>query len=309
MLSRGLSQKEIHRRLRILLVCFDRNERLVVVRNGRELALLWRGRHRNSGKALLDRGLHLLGIEVADRDHRHEVRPVPVVIELHGETFGKRLEVLSRADRNPFGVLGALQHHRELEVLHAGARVAAGAPFLDDDRAFFLHFGRVERRRTAGPVLHDVEPRVEEACRVGRHLEHVDRFVERRIRVEVRAESHPHALDEVDNVLLGEPLCAVEHHVLDEVGDAALRVGLENRSRVHDEPELGALLGLLVAPDDVTEAVRELAAHDVRIGRERRIGVLCAGGRYGRCEREYAEYSVHFHWTNEGDCKVVVRLA
>jgi hypothetical protein len=71
--------------------------------------------------------------------------------------------------------------------------------------------------------------------------QHVDRLVEARVRVEVRAELHAHALEIVDQVVLGEVLGAVERHVLDEVREAELGRVLEHRAGVHHEPQLGAL--------------------------------------------------------------------
>ncbi len=254
---------------------------------------------RNGGEPLLDRRLHLRWIEIADGDDRHEVGAIPVAIELHGETVREALEVFLRPDRHAQGVLRPLQHHGELAVLHARGRVASGAPLLDDDAAFLLHFGRVERRRAARPVLQDVERRVHQSRRVRRNREHVDGFIERRVRVQVRAESHAHALEVVHDVLLGEPFRAVEHHVLDEMREPPLGVVLENRARVHHQPQLRAFLGLQVAADDVVKAVRELAPHHVGVGGERSAQVLRVrrGGESGDCED--GQETMHGHGGDE----------
>ena len=94
---------------------------------------------------------------------------------------------------------------------------------------------------------------------VGRHLEHVDGLVEAGVGVDVGAEAHAERLDERHELLLGKVLGAVEGHVLDEVREPALVVVFENRAGVDDEPELGALLRLLVGADVVVQAVRRAA--------------------------------------------------
>ena len=84
----------------------------------------------------------------------------------------------------------------------------------------------------------------------------VDGLVERRVRVDVGAELHADLLDVVDDVLLREPLRAVERHVLDEVREPALVVVLEHRAGVDREPQRRALLGLVVLHHVVGEPVR-----------------------------------------------------
>ena len=94
------------------------------------------------------------------------------------------------------------------------------------------------------PVLEDRERLVDDARRVGRDRQDVDGLVEARVGVEVRAEPHADRLQVLDEIVLGEVRRAVERHVLDEVREPELVVGLEHRAGVHDEPQLGALLGL-----------------------------------------------------------------
>ena len=74
----------------------------------------------------------------------------------------------------------------------------------------------------------------------------------------------------VDQVLLGEVLAAVERHVLDEVGEAELVGVLDDRPDVDDQPELGALVGRAFCADVVAQAVRQVADRDARIDRDRR---------------------------------------
>ena len=64
-------------------------------------------------------------------------------------------------------------------------------------------------------------------------------------------------------------LRAVEGHVLDEMRQALLIVVFENRPRLDDEAELGALFWSVVGAHVVAQAVRESAQRDVRVERHR----------------------------------------
>ena len=103
-----------------------------------------------------------------------------------------------------------------------------------------------------------------------RDLQLVDGFVEARRGVDVGPEAHADGLEVADELVFREARGPVERHVLEEVGEPALVVILEDRARVHDEPELGALLGLGVLADVVAKAVRQRPNNDARIARQGR---------------------------------------
>ena len=134
----------------------------------------------------------------------------------------------------------------------------------------------------ARPVLEDVERLAFDVRGVGRDLKLVDRLVEARRGVDVGPEAHADGLEVAHELVLREARRAVERHVLEEVREPALVVVLEDRTGVHDEPELGALLGLGVPADVVAEPVRQRADDDVRIARKRR-GARRVDGRRARC--------------------------
>ena len=115
------------------------------------------------------------------------------------------------------------------------------------------------------PVFHDEERPVDDGGIVGGNLQLVDRLVEARVGIDMRAEAHARRLQERDDVLLREVSRAVESHVLDEVREPSLIVVFENRSRVDHQPELGAALRLLILADVVAQAVRQRADGDPRV--------------------------------------------
>ena len=181
-------------------------------------------------EVLADPRLDRVRLEVADGDDRHQVGPVPVVVEAPQGLVGRVLEDLAVADRQPLGVARAVEEDGELLVAHARLGAAAESPLLDHDAALLVDLLVLEGD-AVGPVLEDLEGRVDDLRVVGRDLEHVDRLVEARVGVDVRAEAHADALEVVDQLLLLEVLGAVEGHVLDEVGQPALVVVLQRSSR------------------------------------------------------------------------------
>jgi hypothetical protein len=184
---------------------------------------------------------------------------------------------LGLADRQPLGVVRALQHDRQLLVLDAGERAPAHAPLFLDDAALLVDLDGIQRQAVR-PVLENQERPVEHVGLVGRHLQHVDGLVEARIRVDARAEAHAERFEELDRRLLRKVLRAVERHVLEKVRQPELVLVLDNGADVDDQPQLGALLGLLRRADEIAEAVREAARLDGRIERN----LLGGRGRLAR---------------------------
>ncbi len=141
------------------------------------------------------------------------------------------------------------------------------------------------------PVFHDQERPIDDVEVVGRDLQLVDRFVEAGMRVHVRAEAHPEALDEGGDVLTGKVRRAVEGHVLDEVRQPALVIVFEHRTGVHHQAQLGSASGRrVVAAHVVLEAIRQSARAHFRgdrnhLGERRRCGPFrrrLGGGEAGR---------------------------
>jgi hypothetical protein len=61
---------------------------------------------------------------------------------------------------------------------------------------------------------------------------------------------------------------SIECEVLNQVGQAPLILVLEHRSGVDNQPEFGAVLGLAVFPNPVTETVPELSGRNPGVDRE-----------------------------------------
>ena len=113
-----------------------------------------------------------------------------------------------------------------------------------------------------------VRPRSHDVALVGRQVEHVDRFVEARVGVDVRPQPGADSLEVADELARLEVGAAVERHVLDEVREALLVVRFLERPRLDRQAQRHALFRPSVAPDEVFEAVRQRPGPDRRVERQ-----------------------------------------
>ena len=206
------------------------------------------------------------GVEVAHRDDRHQVRPVPVAVEPRQPLVREGFQYLGRADGQSGRILRARQQYRDLPVLHAGCGAAPAAPFLDDDAPFLVDFVGLERH-VVRPVLEHQKRPVDDGQVLGGHLQHVDGLVEAGKRVHARPEAHADRLHERHDVEFREVFGPIERHVLDEVRQAPLVVVFEHRAGVDHQPQFGAVARPRIAAHVVPEPVVEHTRPDLGIDR------------------------------------------
>ena len=189
---------------------------------------------RRRREVLADQGFHLVRIEIADRDHRHEVGPVPAFVEAAQVVGGCGLDDLRQADRQPHRVLGVAEQHRELLVADALVGTLAQPPLLKHHAAFALHLVRVQGNRVR-PFAEDVEA-LRDYVGVGGELQEVHGLIEAGIGVEVRPECGAYRLQVIDDLVARERGGAVEGHMLQEVRQAALGLLLQHGSCAYAQP-------------------------------------------------------------------------
>ena len=251
-------------------------------RLGTRRALLVRVALRRRSEVSADALHHLFRIEIAHHGHRHQVGPVPALIEGAQVVRRGRLDHLGQADREPLGVARIPEQHGVLQVSDARARATPGAPFLQYHPAFLFHLLRIEGNGER-PVAEHLERGLDYGGIVRWYLDLVDGFVERGVGVEIGAELGTDRFQVFDDFVPGKAFGTVESHVLDVVREAALVLLLEDRAGAQGQPELGAVERFAVFLDVVGQAVAERAA--VRVGVERKValrglrpGQRCAGG-------------------------------
>jgi len=89
----------------------------------------------------------------------------------------------------------------------------------------------------------------------------------------VGAQARPDRLEVREDLARLEVRTTVERHVLDQVGEAALIVGLHHRPCLDGKPHRDSLRRLVVLPDEVLETVRERGRSDCSVERHRRLQV------------------------------------
>jgi hypothetical protein len=234
-------------------------------------------RRRDFAELVLDPALGLDGIDVADHRDRHPVRPVPFTRERAQPRRIRALDDVGIPDGEPLRVARAVHEDGELQALQARVRALAQPPLLQHDPALLVDLV-LAQRPAAREVGEDGQALLHETAAIGGHLEHVHGLVEARVRVRVGTEARADGFQEPHELARCEVLAAVEGHVLEQVGEAALVVLLEDGSGVDGQSEGRAVLGAPVAADVVGHAVGQAAAPHGGIEGE---GILQPVGRRG----------------------------
>jgi hypothetical protein len=231
---------------------------------------------------LLDELAHLRLVEVPHDDDRGVVRLIVGVVELLAVLGRDLVEVLDRADGRPgVRVLRVRQGAEAFDGLADGVVVDAQPLLLLDDLAL-----RIDRPLEELEVTHALGLELHREADVrGRHGVVVGGDVLGREGVDLATD----LLEEARVVLGRHVLRALEHHVLEHVGDAADADVLVLRAHVIEDLH-GRDGRLVVGEEEHLEAVGEPPRLDVELGRDGRLG----GGRLrerprrGEREREAA---------------------
>ena len=104
----------------------------------------------------------------------------------------------------------------------------------------------------------------------GHVVDIIDRFVDAGISVKVGAELDTDRLAVFHNAVAGEMLGSIEAHMLEEMGETALRFVFQNGAHFLGDIEIGLALRLFVVPDVIGQSVVEFTDFHVRIHRDRR---------------------------------------
>ena len=131
------------------------------------------------------------------------------------------------------------------------------------------------QQQAVGPVVQNQQTRVYDTLTGGGHVRDViHRLVDRGVGIQVASELHTDGLTPFHDVVTLEVLCAVEAHVLQEVGQSALVVVLLNRTHALGNVELGTLFGPCIMTDVISQSVVQLTDFYVGVGGDGRH-LLC----------------------------------
>ena len=252
--------------LLLLLVLVDDVDGLVVGRHG--IGFVGSGvlRHLDGAEDALHGSFHLVDVDVAHHDDALQVGAVPFFI-IGAQGLGLEvIDHLHQADGVAVAVLGAGIERGQVALEDASRGFGAQAPLFVDDTAFFVDFFRVERE-AVGPVVQDEQARVDVLGRHGHVVDVVHRLVGRCVGVQIDTELDSDAFAVLDEAVAGKVVGAVEAHVFQEVGQAALRVVLLYGAHLLRDVEVGPVFRQGVVADVVGQSVGQLAVADGRVHR------------------------------------------
>ena len=282
--------KDVRDRHRQFLVRRNRNGRLVVVRNRVDGPGPFRFPVGEFLEVLGDHRLDHLLVKITDGDDCHQVGAVPIAIEASQCFVRTVFEDVLFPDGKALRIAGIMKENRVVLVHDALERSPSEPPFFNDHTPLPVDFVLVKTDRT-GPFFQDLERLVDELNGIRRDLKHVDRFIEARVGIDVRAEPDPFFFEKVDDFIFRKTLRAVERHMFAEVGKPLLIVSFKDRSRLDHQAQFRPVLRFRVGLDVVFQTVLECADGNGRIGLEPFTGADgLLGGRGNRKRREKNEY-------------------
>jgi hypothetical protein len=246
----------------------DRDQRLFV---GRDVEDGRRPRLRGPfevAEVLADQRLHLRRVDIADRDDGHVIGRVPVAIKGPQPVVRRLLDHLGQADGQPVCVARAMEDDRELFAPDAIACSKSKPPLLEHDTALLVDL-LIGERRAPRKVGQGGDPPIQQRVAIARNVERVDRLVERGVRVRIGAEAQANRLEVGHQLVRFEVGRAIEVHVLVQMREAALVVGLRRGTDIHGKSQVHPSLRLVVRADEIAQAVGQHAGAHAGIQRQR----------------------------------------
>ena len=251
---------ELHYAVLLLLVFVDHDDGLVVVGHGLlgHLGSVF-GRCGNRAEELLDLVDGVGHVDVAHHDDGLVVGTIPLVVVVAQLLVLEAVDHAHQAYGHALAILGAGIERLEVALKHALARGEAHAPLLVYHAALLVDFLVLEQQAIA-PVLEDEQARVEGTLAAAGHVaDVVHRLVDAGVGVQVTAKFHTQRAGVVDHAVALEVLGAVEAHVLQEVGQAALALLFLQRAHTLSNVEVYMVLRVVVVAHVVGESVGKLA--------------------------------------------------
>ena len=215
-----------------------------------------------------DPRLDAVHVDVAHDDDRLQIRTVPFSVIISQHFVRKIVDHFHQSDRHSARITIAVRvEFRQQAVVHPERRVAARAPLFVDH--FALAVDRVVfEQDESRPVVQDQQAGVHQSRLYGRHVGNVvDRFVDRSVGVQIRAELDAVLFEVTGEFPVREVFGSRESHVFEEVRQSALILLFENRSDPLGDVKVGPFFRQVVVPDVIGQTVRQFSDAHRRIDR------------------------------------------
>src|SRR5579883_1375051 len=118
------------------------------------------------------------------------------------------------------------------------------------------------------PFAQDVDPGIEQARLIGLKLEHVDRFVERRVGVEVSAETNTMRFQKAWKIVVRKLLRSIKGHVLIQVSNSLLIIIFQNRTCSNYKTQFCSMFRLAILQNIIMQAIWKRTRNNLRIKRQ-----------------------------------------
>ena len=202
----------------------------------------------------LDRRLDRIGGKVADNDERGlggHIAALPVALQALRRC---RIECLRRADRQTLGIKRAGVEEGDLRFEIAHLPAVAVAQFRQHHAALARHGLGIEFK-LARCLAHQHQRSAQQRGIVARQVEHIGGLLEIGLGIGIGTEGQPFSLKQAHHFALGDIGRAVERHMFDEMGKAALIVRLVERTGGDLHAHGGSALGRRILADDIAHAI------------------------------------------------------
>ena len=237
----------------------------------RDLAERWLGDRRRWALPIAELGADLLldrhGIKVAHHHQQRVVRAVPPLVE-RKETLARRaLNDLLGADRQ--ALTDRTVRVKEVQAGHQRAELRRiTGTLLGEDHTALAVDRRRREQQTVRRLAHQHQRLVDQLVAGVRQVQLVDRLQEAGVRIRIGTEGEPKPLEQLHHLAFRDVLAAVEHHVLEEMREAALVVGFHHGADPEAHAHRRGLARQRIAHQRVAQSVRQLPVGDRRVGLE-----------------------------------------
>ena len=224
----GSQRAERHRGHQLLIEEIANPARLQFCGSGQRLAKC-RALRLPVAEIFLDLGDRDLRLDIADEGDEGVLGAIVTPIEGHEFLAWHRLDRFRNADRQAVHDLAALGEEAEPVDGRAVGQRIPGEFFRCDDATLAVDRIGIEQQ-VLRRLAHQEESFVQHRFADGREVQLVDRLVETRAGIGIRAERQPVTLEPLDHLALGDVDRPVESHVFEKMRDALLGIGLVERT-------------------------------------------------------------------------------
>ena len=172
------------------------------------------------------------------------------------------------SNRQAFCILGSFEHHGKILAHEPCVGILAQPGFFQYHTSFLINFCFVEQV-VEGPVFQYGKSFLHHLRIRGRNGQHINRFIETGIGIQVGTEFHTHFLQVIHQFILGKILGAVEVHVFHKMRKAQLVLVFQDGTNIDGQAEFNFFLRLGILTYVIPQPIRKGSHFHIGINRDR----------------------------------------